>query len=154
MKYPTPRTILKYLASHGPSIVQAEAIQMLARTDLPERWPTYQRGSTESLLRRLAANSKKSSKVRLEALRELLSITRAKDKPSREEIDRVLRECALELGMSLDPNTPAITIAKPGVPNPTPSAVAERVLGSLPVAPSVPENGVPCEAIATDGRIS
>ena len=155
MKYPTPRTILKYLASHGPSIVQAEAIQMLARTDLPERWPTYQRGSRESLLRRLAANSKKSSKVRLEALRELLSITQAKDKPTREEIDRVLRECAVELGMSLDPNTPTITIAKPGVPNPTPSVVTERALELQPVAPSVPENGVPCEAIAsTDGRIS
>jgi hypothetical protein len=31
MKYPAPRTLLNFFASHGPSAVQVEALAMLGR---------------------------------------------------------------------------------------------------------------------------
>jgi hypothetical protein len=39
MKYPAPRKLLNYLASHGPSAVQVEALALLGRPDLPTTFP-------------------------------------------------------------------------------------------------------------------
>jgi hypothetical protein len=78
MKYAAPSKILEFLASHGPSSVQTEAIALLL-APLPSRWPVYERGSRESLLRRLAANDKKSARARLEALKELLAMIQRHD---------------------------------------------------------------------------
>jgi hypothetical protein len=74
MKYPAPRKLLNYLASHGPSAVQVEALAMLGRPDLPTAFPAFPRGSRENFLRRLAANPKKATSARLGALKELLQL--------------------------------------------------------------------------------
>jgi hypothetical protein len=74
MKYPAPRKLLNYLASHGPSAVQVEALAMLGRPDLPTTFPAFPRGSRENFLRRLAANPKKATSARLGALKELLQL--------------------------------------------------------------------------------
>jgi hypothetical protein len=74
MKYPAPRKLLNYLASHGPSAVQVEALAMLGRPDLPTTFPAFPRGSRENFLRRLAANPKKATSARLGALKELLHL--------------------------------------------------------------------------------
>ena len=71
MMYPSPRTILAYLASHGPSVVQLEALRLFD-LPMPDRFPAYARGSKEALLRRLACNRKKSTSARLDALKQLL----------------------------------------------------------------------------------
>jgi hypothetical protein len=52
--------------------VRIEALRLLGLPDLPKRFPSCPRRSRESLLRRLAANRKKSAKARLSALKELL----------------------------------------------------------------------------------
>ena len=70
MKYPAPRTVLSYLASHGPSAVQIEALRLLD-LPVPDRFPTYARGSKEALLRRLACNHKKAAHARLDAMKQL-----------------------------------------------------------------------------------
>jgi len=148
MMYPSPRTILKYLAAHGRSTTQTEALALLQRTDIPDRFPTFARGSREALLRRLAANRKVGAKARLDAMRELLPVMRAvQQKPSREEIDRVLAEAAKELGLPADPaSTTAKQIQED--PNAVPSVMAEQSLEPLPAPSSVPENGVPGEVVS------
>lgn len=60
MLYASPRTILEYLACHGPSATQAEALVLLGRP-VPDSWPKCRRRSRLSLLRRLASNRKKSA---------------------------------------------------------------------------------------------
>ena len=74
MKFSPLQRTLHYLSTHGPSNVQAEAIEILGQSDLPECFPSFPRWSRESLLRRLSENSKKSARVRLEALKDLLAI--------------------------------------------------------------------------------
>ena len=69
--YANPRTILEYLACHGPSATQAEALALLGRP-VSDRWPECPRRSRLSLLRRLACNRKKSTSARLRALREVM----------------------------------------------------------------------------------
>jgi hypothetical protein len=44
MMYANPRTILEYLACHGPSTTQAEALALLGRP-VPDQWPECRRRS-------------------------------------------------------------------------------------------------------------
>jgi len=72
MRYPAPKRILYELSTTGPSGERLEAMRLLGLADLPEKFPSCPRRSRESLLRRLAADRKKSAKARLSALKELL----------------------------------------------------------------------------------
>ena len=72
MRYPAPKKVLYELATTGPSAVRVEALRLLGLPDLPVTFPKCERRSRESLLRRLAANRKKSAKARMAALKELL----------------------------------------------------------------------------------
>jgi hypothetical protein len=73
MLYASPRTILEYLACHGPSATRAEALVLLGRP-VPDSWPKCRRRSRLSLLRRLACNRKKSASARLRALQEVIAM--------------------------------------------------------------------------------
>jgi len=85
MRYPTPKRVLFELSTCGPSGVRVEALRLLGLADLPDKFPSCLRRSRESLLRRLAANRKKSAKARLTALKELLfAWTPAMDEAMRE----------------------------------------------------------------------
>ncbi|PYU53210.1 MAG: hypothetical protein DMG48_02965 [Acidobacteria bacterium] len=70
MKYPLPRTILSYLASHGSAATQLEALRLLD-LPIPAHFPTYAPGSKEWLLRRLASDKKRAAHARLAAMKEL-----------------------------------------------------------------------------------
>jgi hypothetical protein len=70
MMYPFPRTVLSFLASHGPAAVQLESLRLLD-LPIPERFPAYPAGSKESLLRRLACDKKRATHARLAAMKEL-----------------------------------------------------------------------------------
>jgi len=70
MKYPLPRTILSYLASHGSAATQLEALRLLD-LPIPAHFPTYAPGSKEWLLRRLASDKKRAAHARLSAMKEL-----------------------------------------------------------------------------------
>lgn len=72
MRYPAPRKILFHLATHGPSKHRVEALRLLGLPGIPDRWPSYAKYSRESILRRLAADRRKSAKARLAVLKELL----------------------------------------------------------------------------------
>src|ERR1700730_9317437 len=80
MLYASPRTIFEYLACHGPSTTQAEALALLGRA-VPDRWPECSRRSRLSLLRRLACNRKKSASARLRALQEVLAMAASNSRP-------------------------------------------------------------------------
>jgi hypothetical protein len=72
MRYPSPRSLLYELANRGPSAVRIEALRLLGLPNCPTRWPECQRRTRASLLRRLAANKRKSAKMRLACIKELL----------------------------------------------------------------------------------
>lgn len=72
MRYPNPQRLLYELASRGSSTVRIEALRLLGLPNCPTRWPPCPRRSRASLLRRLAANRKKSAKMRLACIKELL----------------------------------------------------------------------------------
>jgi hypothetical protein len=72
MRYPNPQRLLFDLASRGPGAVRIEALRLLGLVNCPTRWPVCPRRSRASLLRRLAANKKKSAKMRLACIKELL----------------------------------------------------------------------------------
>ena len=72
MRYPSPRRLLYELARTGPSAVRIEALRLLGLANCPSSWPPIERRSRASLLRQLAANKKKSAKVRLACVKEIL----------------------------------------------------------------------------------
>jgi len=72
MRYPTPRTILFELSTHGSSTTRTEALRLLALPSLPDRLGPYRRKSRESLLRRFICDRRKSAKARLAAFKDLV----------------------------------------------------------------------------------
>ena len=72
MKYPSPQSVLYELASRGPSAGRLEALRLMGLPDSPRTWGSCPRRSRRALLRRLACDRRKSVKVRLSALKEIL----------------------------------------------------------------------------------
>jgi hypothetical protein len=92
MHYPTPKTVLTYLASHGSSATQLEALRLLGLLTCPGDWPACPRRSRLALLRILAANPKKSASARLEAFKQLFAGHFEVPLEIDEEVRRLLNE--------------------------------------------------------------
>lgn len=96
MLYASLRAILEYLACHGPSATQAEALVLLGRP-VPDSWPQCRRRSRLALLRRLACNKKKSTSGRLRALQEVLTMAAANSEPNDAPAATTLSPAAAEM---------------------------------------------------------
>lgn len=138
MNYPSPKKVLTYLASHGPSATQLEALRMLGLPNCPDRWPECPRRSRQGLLRRLACNSKKSASARLQALKEVLRFDEDKLNPA-DELDAEMR--ALLSGQPPSRKPDAVNTQGP---NPVPAS-------AVPKAQAVPSPATtPASEVAQD----